>query len=426
MSERPRSMVDTSRQAVEAVFREESGRILATLIRAVGDFDLAEEAMQDAFTEALAHWPQDGIPNNPAAWITTASRRKAIDRTRRRKTRTEKQPELERFLSSKTPEPAQTDDFHPLADDPLRLIFTCCHPELKAEAQVALTLRTLGGLSTPEIARAFLLPEATLAQRIVRAKKKIRDAEIPYQTPAAEELGERTPAVLAVLYLIFNEGYSATSGDNLIRRDLCSEAIRLTRILCELMPHDPEALGLQALMLLQDSRRDARMSAAGDLVTLEEQDRSMWDRASIDRGLQLLDRAMQLRKAGPYQIQAAIAALHAIAPSAEQTDWRQIELLYRKLLEQKPSPVIELNRAVALAMAEGPEEGLAHVDALGEDGRLAGYHLFHAARADLLRRSGRNAEAADAYQQAIRLTSNDAELRYLRDRLAEVNSTPVR
>lgn len=416
-------MADSSRQAVEAVFRQESGRILATLIRALGDFDLAEEAMQDAFAEALAHWPVDGVPSNPGAWITTASRRKAIDRTRRRKTRVDKQPELERYLSATAPEPDEEADFHPLADDPLRLIFTCCHPALKPEAQVALTLRMLGGLTTPEIARAFLTSEQTLAQRIVRAKKKIRDAGIPYRVPPPELLEERAPAVLAVLYLIFNEGYSATAGDVLIRADLCAEAIRLTRIVCELMPHDPETVGLQALMLLQDSRRGARTGPNGELITLEEQDRTRWDREKIDRGLRLLDLAMQLRKAGPYQVQAAIAALHATAPSTEDTDWKQIALLYGRLGEMRPSPVIELNRAVALAMDEGPEAGLERIDALGRDGRLDGYHLFYAARADLLRRAGRRAEAAAGYERAITLTANDAERRYLERRREEVRTS---
>lgn len=422
MSQRPPAMSDTSRQAVEAVFREESGRILATLIRVVGDFDLAEEAMQDAFAEALAHWPADGVPNNPAAWITTASRRKAIDRTRRRKTRVDKQPELERYLASKLPEPDEETDFHPLADDPLRLMFTCCHPALKVEAQVALTLRTLGGLTTPEIARAFLTSEQTLAQRIVRAKKKIRDAGIPYRVPPPELLKERVPAVLAVLYLIFNEGYAATSGDALIRGDLCGEAIRLAGTLCELLPHDPEALGLQALLLLQDSRRKARTDDGGELVTLEEQDRALWDQAKIDRGLTLLDRAMQWRKAGPYQVQAAIAALHATAPSPETTDWRQIGLLYERLGEMRPSPVVELNRAVALAMAEGPDSGLERIDHLARDGRLDGYHLYYAARADLLRRAGRNREAVAEYGSAIERTANEAERRYLERRRREAAS----
>jgi len=411
-----------SQSAVEAVFREESGKILATLIRVVGDFDLAEEAMQDAFAQAMSHWPETGVPDNPAAWIVTASRRKAIDRIRRRKTRTEKEPELERFLEAREPKVWAEDDFEPEDDDPLRLIFTCCHPALKPEAQVALTLRTLGGLSTPEIARAFLMPEPTLAQRIVRAKKKIRDAKIPYRVPPPEKLQERLPAVLAVLYLIFNEGYSATSGDALVRRELCSEAIRLGRLLCKRLPQEAEGWGLLALMLLQDSRGSARTDEDGLLLTLEEQDRSLWDRRAIEEGLRLLDRAMQLRRAGAYQIQAAIAALHAVSPSADRTDWSQIALLYDRLLELRPSPVVELNRAVALAMVEGWRSGLDRMDQLGESGRLEEYHLFHAARADLQRRLGEYEEALAAYRRALALTANEAEKRFLERRMAEISS----
>jgi len=415
-----------SQAAVEAVFREESGKILATLIRVIGDFDLAEEAMQDAFEQALRHWPEQGVPDSPAAWITTASRRKAIDRIRRRKTRVDKEPELGRYLEARAPQQwnesdFKLDDFQPDDDDPLRLIFTCCHPALKVEAQVALTLRTLGGLSTPEIARAFLMPEPTLAQRIVRAKKKIRDAGIPYRVPPREKLEERLPAVLAVLYLIFNEGYSATSGDALVRRELCAEAIRLGRVLCARLPQEAEGWGLLALMLLQDSRSRARTDASGELLTLEEQDRALWDREAIEEGLRLLDRGMQLRRAGAYQIQAAIAALHAVSPSPDETDWRQIALLYDRLLEFRPSPVVELNRAVALAMVEGWRSGLERMDELEARGRLDQYHLFHAARADLQRRLGEYEEALAAYRRALSLTSNEAEKRYLQRRMAEIS-----
>ncbi len=407
-----------SQGVVERVFREESGAILATLIRVFGDFDLAEEAMQDAFAEALSHWPRDGVPNNPAAWITTAARRRGIDRIRRRKTRIDKQDEVAYHIPTQE-EPAVPEDFHPLDDDPLRLIFTCCHPALKLDAQVALTLRTLGGLTTPEIARAFLCPEPTLAQRIVRAKKKIQAANIPYRVPPPELLAGRLPAVLAVVYLIFNEGYAATAGDALIRRELCAEAIRLARTLSSLMPQEPETLGLLALLLLQDSRRDARVGPRGELITLEEQDRSLWHGAQITEGVAALERAMVLRKAGPYQVQAAIAACHALAPSSQKTDWRQIALLYRRLEQMQPSPVITLNRAVAVAMADGCEAGLALIDDLHSDGRLDGYHLLHAARADLLRRLERREPAAEAYRRALELVSNQAERDYLQRRLRE-------
>ncbi len=409
--------------AVERVFREESGRIVATLIRAFGDFDIAEEAMQDAFAEALSHWPTDGVPHNPAAWITTAARRKGIDRLRRRQTRTDKHQEIlaeTEGEQSPSEEEHMIDSLHPLRDDPLRLIFTCCHPSLRLDAQVALTLRTLGGLTTPEIARAFLLPEPTLAQRIVRAKKKIRDAGIPYRVPSEDLLPERTPAVWAVLYLIFNEGYSATAGDALIRRDLCADAIRLGRTLVGLMPREAEGLGLLALMLLQDSRRDARVGPDGLLITLEEQDRSLWDRKQIDEGLRTLDRAMLLRRPGPYQIQAAIAALHARAALSADTDWPQIVALYQRLYELEPSPIIALNRAVAVAMADDYSVGLKLIERLEAAGSLASYHLLYAAKADLLRRMGRGDEAAVAYRRALEMTSNAAETAYLTRRLAEV------
>ncbi len=413
-------MTDELRSTADAIFRRESGKIIAGLIRVSGSFDLAEEAMQDAFAAALVSW-ENGIPDNPAAWITAVARRKLIDYARRERTRLDKQDQLlyETETSTSAQDPIGDADMS-FPDDRLRLIFTCCHPALNREAQVALTLRTLGGLTTPEIARAFLVPEPTLAQRLVRAKRKIQDAHIPYEVPDDRALPERLSSVQTVIYLIFNEGYTATAGDALIRRELCAEAIRLARTLGELMPGQPENLGLLALMLLHDSRRDARVNAAGELVPLEEQDRSAWHRDQIEEGLRLVASALQMGRPGPYQLQAAIVAVHAEAATSAQTDWKQIAALYQALLQMNGSPVVAMNHAVAVAMSEGIETGLSLLDKLGSSGELNSYHLYYAARADLLRRIGSRERALEAYDRALALTTNAVERRYLRRRIAEL------
>ncbi len=403
--------------AIEAVFRSESGRIIAGLIRVSHSFDLAEEAMQDAFAAAVVCWRTEGIPLNPGAWITATARRKLIDYARRERTRRNNEDQLLYEYESRS---CELEMSGPFEDDRLSLIFTCCHPALNQEAQIALTLRTLGGLTTTEIARAFLVPEATLAQRLVRARRKIQQARIPYQVPAPGSLPERLTAVQAVLYLVFNEGYSASSGDSLVRRELCAEAIRLARTLLELMPANPENMALLALMLLHDSRRDARCSGDGQLVPLEEQDRGLWHQDQIVEGIRLVERALGRRNLGPYQLQAAIAAVHAEAKAAGETDWKQIAALYGILSRSQVSPVVSLNHAVAVAMSEGLERGLALIDGLGAGGELDDYHLYHAARADLLRRLGRKPEALESYHRGLALATNTVEIRYLRRRIFEL------
>ncbi len=415
------------RALVDRTFRQESGRALATLTRLLGDLDAAEEAVADAFLAAVETWPRDGVPTNPGAWITTVARNRALDRVRRARRHADKLIAIERELVDSQEEPVRLGSESRLADDRLRLIFTCCHPALPLEARVALTLRTLGGLTTPEIARAFLVPEATLAQRIVRAKAKIRTAGIPYRVPPDDLLPERLDGVLAVLYLVFNEGYSASTGADLIRRDLCSEAIRLARLLHELLPEHTEANGLLALLLLQDSRRDARVGPRGELILLEDQDRSRWDQAEIDEGLDLVDTAFGRVSAGggtpgPYLLQAAISAVHARSANADATAWSVIAGLYEALVVVAPSPVVELNRAVAIAMTAGAGAGLAMIEPLEREGALSDYHLFHAARADMLRRLGRRPEAAAAYRRALALATNAPERDFLARRLADLRS----
>jgi RNA polymerase sigma-70 factor, ECF subfamily len=402
---------------IDAIYRQESRRVLATLIRLLGDFDLAEEALHEAFRAAVEQWPREGVPANPRAWLVSAGRFKAIDRLRRGARMDAWSEEAAAALAAEEDISDQLDDR--FGDDRLRLIFTCCHPALSADAQVALTLREVCGLTTEEIARAFLTAPPTLAQRIVRAKNKIRAARIPYEIPERGALPQRLSAVLRVIYLIYNEGYSASSGDSLTRRDLSAEAIRLGRLLVELLP-DVEAVGLLALMLLHESRRPARTSADGDLVLLEEQDRSLWDRPMITEGTQLMRRALSAQRLGPYTVQAAIAAVHAEAKDPAATDWAQIVVLYDILLRIEPSPVIELNRAVAVAMHEGPEAGLRLVEELLARGELGEYHLAHAARADLCRRCGRPDEARGSYQRALALTRLEPERRFLEQRLREL------
>jgi RNA polymerase sigma-70 factor (ECF subfamily) len=408
--------------AVEEAYRSDWGRIVATLIRLVGDFDLAEESAQEAFAAAVDQWPVSGVPEFPRAWIIQTARHKAIDRIRHRVRSEEK---LELYAVSGFVNPIQEPDYdtNEIPDDRLRLMFTCCHPAIALEAQVALTLRTLCGLETDEIARAFLVPPTTMAQRLVRAKRKIRDAGIPYIVPETSDLAERLDAVLTVIYLVFNEGYAATRSGPLVRTDLCAEAIRLGRLVRMLTGPQPpaEATALVALMLLQDARRDARLDEAGDLVILAEQDRGLWDRSQIDEALPLVDEALR-GWPGPYAVQAAIAALHCQAARAEDTDWPQILGLYDLLERLQPSPIVSLNRAVAVAMTEGPQPALAILDGLAAAGDLDGYHLLHAARADLLRRMGSSAEAAESYQKALALVTNDSERRFLERRLREVQT----
>jgi RNA polymerase sigma-70 factor (ECF subfamily) len=412
MSEDP---ADRTRATVDAVYRAESRRVLATLIRLLGDFDLAEEALHDAFAAAVERWPRDGVPANPRAWLVSAGRFKAIDGLRRRARFDASLVQLAERLDVAAGDAAMSDE-EGVADDQLRLIFTCCHPALPPDAQIALTLREVCGLTTEEIARAFLTQAPTLAQRIVRAKAKIRDARIPYEVPTRADLPGRLDAVLRVIYLVFNEGYSASSGPSLTRHDVSGEAIRLGRLLVGLLP-EPEAVGLLALMLLHESRRTARSSTAGELILLDEQDRTLWNRELVSEGAALVERALLSRRFGPYTLQAAIAAVHAEADSAAATDWAQIVALYDVLLRADPSPVVELNRAVAVAMRDGPEAGLTLIDAILARGDLTEYHLAHSARADLCRRLGRSAQARASYERALRLTRQEPERRFLERRL---------
>ena len=406
------------RELVDSVYRAESRQVLATLIRLLGDFDAAEEALHEAFAVAVERWARDGVPHNPRAWLVSTGRFKAIDGMRRRARFDASLVELAKEMETTTSEPEEWDE-ESVEDDRLRLIFTCCHPALAPDAQVAMTLREVCGLTTDEIARAFLTKPPTVAQRIVRAKAKIRDARIPYEVPSESDLPDRLDAVLRVVYLVFNEGYSASSGGTLTRHDLSGEAIRLGRLLIALLP-EPEAIGLLGLMLLQDSRRAARATPAGDLILLEDQDRSLWNRDQIAEGASLVERALSSRRIGPYTIQAAIAAVHAQAASAAATNWREIVGLYEVLFQAEPSPVVELNRAAAVAMRDGPAAGLALIDAILKRGDLANYHLAHAARADLCRRLGRTAEARVSYERALSLTQQEPERRFLERRLGEL------
>lgn len=408
-----------ARVKVDEVYRAESRQVLATLIRLLGDFDIAEEALQEACAVAMEQWPRDGIPTNPRAWLVSTGRFKAIDGMRRRARYDASLNELAAHIETATSDPLEQTD-EPIEDDRLRLIFTCCHPALSSEAHIPMTLREVCNLTTEEIARAFLTKPTTIAQRIVRAKVKIRDARIPYEVPPSSELPERIEAVLRVVYLVFNEGYSASFGPSLTRVDLSGEAIRLGRLLVQLLS-DPEAMGLLALMLLHESRRQTRISANGDLVLLEQQDRSLWNHELIQEGIALVERALSLKRIGPYTLQAAIAAVHAESPSAGETDWTHIVGLYDLLLRMDPSPIIELNRAVAVAMRDGPAEGLELVDALLQRGQLSQYHLAHATRADFCRRLGMKADARASYQRALALTKQEPERRFLRQRLMKLN-----
>jgi RNA polymerase sigma-70 factor (ECF subfamily) len=412
------SHAEQIRELLDSVYRAESGRILATLIRLLGDFDLAEDAMQDAFATALERWPRDGVPENRRAWLVSTGRFKAIDSLRRRARFDASQEKIAEQLESES-SAGMGSEGESVEDDRLRLIFTCCHPALAPEARVALTLREVCGLTTEEIARAFLTGASTLAQRIVRAKAKIRDARIPYQVPSPAELPERLDTVLQVVYLVFNEGYSASSGASLTRAELSGEALRLGRLLNELLP-EPEVTGLLALILLQESRRAARTSPSRELILLENQDRSLWNREQITEGVALVEEALKSRRFGPYTLQAAIAAVHSEAPSAAETDWPQIVALYSELARAEPSPVVELNRAVAVAMRDGPEAGLRLIDAILAQGELADYHLAHSARADLCRRLGRAEEARSSYEKALALTQQEPERRFLEKRLREL------
>jgi RNA polymerase sigma-70 factor (ECF subfamily) len=407
---------------LDRIYREEFGRILATLIRLLGDFDIAEDAVQEAFAAAVEQWPRDGMPREPRAWIVSTARHKAIDRLRREGSFSQKRQEILRHLLGEATSDSDRLDDNAVPDDRLRLIFTCCHPALAPEVRIALSLRTLCGLSTEEIARAFLVQPTTIAQRIVRAKRKIRTARIPYEVPSDEALDERLETVMAVIYLVFNEGYAVSFGETLVRGDLCAEAIRLGRILCELLVQHAEARSLLALMLLHDARRPARVDNGGDLVLLEDQDRSLWNRDQIREGLVLVESALRAGPVGPYVIEAAIAGVHARASSPADTDWRDIVALYAYLMRLRPSPVVELNHAVAVAMADGPERGLQLIDSLHARGELSDYHLLWAARADLLRRLKRRVEAAASYREALALARTDPERRFLTRRLAEVES----
>jgi RNA polymerase sigma-70 factor (ECF subfamily) len=412
------STIDQVREQIDAVYRADSRRVFATLVRLLGDFDLAEEALHDAFTSAVKQWPEEGVPANPRAWLVSAGRFKAIDTIRRRARFDASLAEVAEHLdkSSRSGAPPDRDD---IEDDRLRLIFTCCHPALSADGQVALTLREVCNLTTEAIASAFLTTPSTLAQRIVRAKSKIRDAGIPFDVPSTEDLPDRIDSVLQVIYLVFNEGYAASSGESLTRPDLSSEAIRLGRLLVELLP-EPEVVGLLALMLLHESRRAARTTAAGELILLDEQDRTLWNRKQIDEGKALVGRALSSSPTGPYTVQAAISAVHADAPSAAATDWSQIVALYDLLVRAAPSPIVDLNRAVAVAMRDGPSAGLSLIDSILARGQLADYHLAHAARADMYRRLGDSTAARQAYQQALHLARQEPERRFLEQRLAEL------